>query len=59
MNKLLFVELAIIGGVRTATVETMKVFRVAILKGTVKVIFVQNHPSRELRPSADDEDITE
>jgi DNA repair protein RadC len=58
-NKILFIELVSIGGVRTSPVEPMNVFRVAVSKGAVKIILVHNHPSGELRPSRDDQDITD
>ena len=35
-NKMLFVELVSIGGVKSTTVEPMNVFRMSILKGAVK-----------------------
>ncbi len=58
-NKMLFVELISIGGVKSTTVEPMNVFRMSILKGAVKVILVHNHPSGEVIPSDADLDLTD
>ncbi len=58
-NKMLFVELISIGGVKSTTVEPMNVFRMSILKGAVKVILVHNHPSGEVIPSDTDLDLTD
>ncbi len=58
-NKMLFVELVSIGGVKSTTVEPMNVFRMSILKGAVKVILVHNHPSGEVIPSDADLDLTD
>ncbi len=59
VNKMLFVELISIGGVKSTTVEPMNVFRMSILKGAVKVILVHNHPSGEVIPSDADLDLTD
>jgi hypothetical protein len=37
----------------------MNVFRWAVQKGAVKVVFVQNHPSGDLQPSTEDLDLTD
>jgi len=58
-NKMLFVELISIGGVKSTTVEPMNVFRMSILKGAVNVILVHNHPSGEVMPSDADLDLTD
>ncbi len=58
-NKMLFVELISIGGVKSTTVEPMNVFRMSILKGAVNVILVHNHPSGEVIPSDTDLDLTD
>ena len=58
-NKALFVELVSIGSVRATVVEPINVFRVAVIKNAVKVILVHNHPSGELKPSAEDQDVTD
>lgn len=38
-------------------VEPMNVFRFAVMKGSVKIIMVHNHPSGELTPSEADKDL--
>jgi DNA repair protein RadC len=58
-NEILYIELVSLGSVRATTVESMNVYRVAVLKGAVKVIFVHNHPSGELKPSETDKDLTD
>lgn len=58
-NEILYIELVSLGSVRATTVEPMNVYRVAVLKGAVKVIFVHNHPSGELKPSETDKDLTD
>ena len=58
-NEILYIELVSLGSVRATTVEPMNVYRVAVLKGAVKVIFVHNHPSGELKPSESDKDVTD
>lgn len=58
-DKILFIELVSIGGVRSNTIEPMTVYRVGVLKAAVKVIFVHNHPSESLRPSEEDKDVTD
>ena len=58
-NKVLFIELASMGGVKSTTVEPMNVFRVSVLKNAVKVILAHNHPSGELKPSDADKDLTD
>ncbi len=58
-NKILFVELISLGGVRSTTVEPMNVFRMSVIKGAIKVILVHNHPSGEVKPSKGDLDTTD
>lgn len=58
-NKILYIELVSLGSVNATTVEPMNVFRVAVLKGAIKVIMAHNHPSGELRPSPEDKDLTD
>ncbi len=58
-NRILFIELVSMGTVNRTLVEPMNVFRVSVLKGAVQVILVHNHPSGELRESAEDRDITD
>lgn len=58
-NQILYIELVSLGSVNAANVEPMNVYRVAVMKGAVKVIFVHNHPSGELKPSESDKDVTD
>lgn len=58
-NQILYVELISIGGSRMTIAEPMQVFRVAILKGAVKLILVHNHPSNSLKPSDADRNLTD
>lgn len=53
-NTIQFIELVSLGSVNATLVEPMNVFRVAVMKGSEKVILVHNHPSGELNPSEDD-----
>ncbi len=59
INKILFVELVSIGSVKAAKVEPMNVFRVAVLKGAVKVILVHNHPSGSIKATVQDKELTD
>lgn len=56
---ILYIELISMGSVRATTVEPMNVFRVAVLKGASRMIAVHNHPSGSLKPSAEDQDLTD
>jgi len=58
-NGILNIELVSLGSVNATTVEPMNVYRVAVIKGAVKVIFVHNHPSGQLKPSESDKDLTD
>ncbi len=58
-NRILNIELIAMGGVNAATVEPMNVFRIAVMKGSVAVIMVHNHPSGELNPTEADKDLTD
>jgi DNA repair protein RadC len=58
-NRVLYIELVSMGSVKVTSVEPMNVYRVGVLKGAVKVIFVHNHPSGELKPSDADLDVTD
>lgn len=57
-NRLLFVELVHVGTFNSCPVGPNEIFRVSIIKGAAKLIFVHNHPSGELIPSTADEDTT-
>ena len=58
-NLIVNIELVSLGSVNATTVKPMNVFRVAVLKGAVKVILCHNHPSGEMRPSEADKDLTD
>jgi DNA repair protein RadC len=58
-HRLLYIELVSMGSVNAVTVEPMNVYRMAVQKGAVKVIFVHNHPSGELKASEADKDLTD
>jgi DNA repair protein RadC len=58
-NQMQYIELVSLGSVNATTVEPMNVFRWAVMKGSVKVIMVHNHPSGEVRPSDADKDLTD
>jgi DNA repair protein RadC len=58
-SRILYIELVSMGSVKVTSIEPMNVYRWAVQKGAVKVIFVHNHPSGELKPSEVDLDITD
>jgi DNA repair protein RadC len=58
-NRILYVELISLGTTTSTQVEPMQVYRVAILKGAIKMVLVHNHPSGEVRPSEEDKNITD
>ena len=58
-NRIQYIELVSLGSVNATTVEPMNVFRIAVMKGAVKVVMVHNHPSGELRPSDVDKNLTD
>lgn len=53
------IELVSLGSVTATIVEPMNLFRVAVMKGAVKVILCHNHPSGNLTPSDKDKDLTD
>jgi DNA repair protein RadC len=59
VNRVLYVELISLGTTASAPVEPMQVFRVAVLKGAIKMVLVHNHPSAELKASEADIDLTD
>nr|VFJ72848.1 MAG: DNA repair protein RadC [Candidatus Kentron sp. FW] len=58
-NRILFIELVSLGGVTSATVKPMEVFRVAVLKNAVAAILVHNHTAENVTPSDADKDLTD
>ncbi|MGH1337071.1 MAG: JAB domain-containing protein [Aureispira sp.] len=55
----MFVELISLGTVNKTLVEPMEVYSMALQKRAVKIILCHNHPSGELKPSKEDQDITD
>jgi len=58
-NKILNIELVSPGAINETVLQPMQVFRIAIMKGAVKLILAHNHPHGELEPSEADNDITD
>ena len=58
-NKILNIELVSLGAINETTLQPMQVFRIAIMKGAVRLILVHNHPDGELTPSPADQDVTD
>ncbi len=54
-----YVELISLGGTKATTVEPMNVFRLAVMKGSARIILVHNHPSESLTVSDPDKSITD
>ena len=53
------IELISLGSVNASIVNPSEVFQLAVHKLAVKVLFVHNHPSGNLTPSAEDKDLTD
>lgn len=58
-HRVLYVELISLGGTRSTFAEPMQVYRVAVLKGSVKIILIHNHPSGTMIASEQDLEITD
>lgn len=58
-GKILNIELVSVGTIKTTLVEPMEVFSVPLQKRAVRLVIIHNHPSGELRPSAEDRDVTD
>lgn len=58
-NRILYIELVSLGTVKATLIEPMEIFSIALQKRTVKIILVHNHPSKEVKPSEADTDITD
>ena len=54
-----YVELISLGGTKGTMVEPMNVFRLAVMKGSARIILVHNHPSGQLEPSELDKNLTD
>lgn len=57
-NRILGREIVSIGTLNTSLIHPRECFRTAILKNSASVIFVHNHPSGGLEPSAEDLNVT-
>jgi DNA repair protein RadC len=57
-NRILGKETVSIGTLNTSLIHPRECFRTAILKNSASVIFVHNHPSGGLEPSAEDLAVT-
>ena len=58
-NKIINIELVSLGAIDETVLKPMQVFRIALIKGAVRLILVHNHPQGELKPSECDLDITD
>jgi len=58
-NKLLYLELIGLGRQNRVTVNPPDVFRTAVHRLALRIVFVHNHPSGELNPSAGDKSVTD
>jgi DNA repair protein RadC len=58
-NAVLNIELVSLGAINETILQPMQVFRIALIKGAVRLILVHNHPDGELRPSTGDKDVTD
>jgi DNA repair protein RadC len=58
-NKILNIELVSLGAINETVLQPMQVFRIALIKGAVKLILVHNHPHGDLEPSEGDKDVTD
>ncbi|MDR2915535.1 MAG: JAB domain-containing protein [Tannerella sp.] len=56
---IVYIELVSLGSTTRTLVEPMNVFRVAILKGAIRIIAVHNHPGGTMKPSKEDKDLTD
>lgn len=43
------IELVILGSVQSTEAEPINIFRIALIKGSIKIILVHNHPSGNLK----------
>lgn len=58
-NKILYIELVALGSSNMTTIKPREAFRMAIYKLAVRVIMVHNHPSGDVTPSDNDQDLTD
>ena len=58
-NKILFIELIALGAQNRLNASPPDIFRMAIYKLALKVIFIHNHPSGDVKPGRADKKVTE
>jgi len=58
-NKILYIELVALGSANMANINPREAFRMAIYKLAVQVIMVHSHPSGNVTPSYEDQDLTD
>jgi DNA repair protein RadC len=58
-QKILFIELVSLGATNRLSIAPPEVFRMGIYKLAVSMIMVHNHPSGNVKPSAEDMDTTD
>ncbi|MCB2261342.1 MAG: hypothetical protein LGR52_00090 [Candidatus Thiosymbion ectosymbiont of Robbea hypermnestra] len=58
-NKILYIELVALGSSNMANIKPREAFRMAIYKLAVRAIMVHNHPSGDVTPSEEDQDLTD
>lgn len=58
-NKILYIELIALGSSNMANIKPREAFRMAIYKLAVRAIMVHNHPSGDVTPSENDQDLTD
>src|SRR5258705_13285021 len=58
-NKILFIELIALGAQNRLDVAPPDIFRMAIYKLAIKIIFVHNHPTGDVAPGRSDKKTTE
>lgn len=56
-NVIMYIELVSLGSINATVVNPMEVYNLAVLKKSVQIITVHNHPSGNLKPSAEDKRI--
>jgi DNA repair protein RadC len=58
-NTIINIELVSLGAINETVLKPMQVFRIALIKGAVRLILVHNHPHGDLKPSEGDKDVTD
>lgn len=58
-NKILNISTAHIGGLNRSVAQPREIFKTAILSNAASIIMFHNHPSGDVNPSKEDEDITQ